>query len=101
MHILHVQIRVKNECLEAFIAATRTNAEFSRLEPGLARFDVVQNVEDPTQFVLVEVYRTPADHAAHRETKHYAQWRDTVADMMAGPRTAQKYTNVSPDDGGW
>ncbi|HEY3755633.1 MAG TPA: antibiotic biosynthesis monooxygenase [Opitutaceae bacterium] len=101
MHIIHVQIRVKAECVDAFMAATRINAEFSRLEPGLARFDVIQEQEDPTRFVLVEVYSSPADHAAHRETKHYAQWRDTVTALMAENRTAKKYVNVSPDDGGW
>ncbi|HZZ57155.1 MAG TPA: antibiotic biosynthesis monooxygenase [Opitutaceae bacterium] len=101
MYLLLVHIRVKKECVDAFMAATQLNAESSRLEPGVARFDVLQELEDPTRFVLVEAYLSPAAHAAHRETKHYAQWRDTVAAMMAEPRTAKKYANVSPDDGGW
>lgn len=101
MHILHVHVHVKPACVEAFIAATRANADSSRLEPGVARFDVVQDAEDPTRFVLVEAYRTQAAHAAHRETAHYARWRDAVADLMAEPRTARKYSNVSPADGGW
>lgn len=101
MYILQVHVRVKKECVDAFMAATQTNAENSRREPGVARFDVLQELEDPTRFLLLEVYRTPEAHAAHRETRHYAQWRDTVAAMMAEPRSAKKYANASPDDGGW
>lgn len=101
MHILEVQIRVKRESLPAFIAATRANAESSRLEPGVARFDFLQDQEDPTRFVLLEAYLSPEAHAAHRQSAHYARWRDAVADMMAEPRTARKYANLSPDDGGW
>ena len=70
-------------------------------EPGIARFDVIQQADDPTRFVLVEVYRTPEAPAAHKETAHYAAWRDTVAPMMAEPRTSVKYANVFPDDEGW
>ncbi|HWA84902.1 MAG TPA: putative quinol monooxygenase [Opitutus sp.] len=101
MHLLHVSIRVKPGHLEAFKAATLANARATLAEPGVARFDVVQQQDDPTRFMLLEAYRTPADHAAHRETPHYATWRDTVADMMAEPRTAQKYTNLFPADSGW
>lgn len=101
MHVLHVHVRVKRECVDAFIAATLANAEKSRIEPGVARFDVVQEKGDPTRFVLVEAYRTPAAHAAHRETEHYARWRDAVAGMMAEPRAARTYASVSPEDGGW
>jgi autoinducer 2-degrading protein len=70
-------------------------------EPGIARFDVIQQLEDPTRFVLVEVYRTPEDPARHKETAHYQRWRDAVAEMMAEPRSSVKYANVFPDDEGW
>ena len=101
MHILKVRIHVKADSIEAFKAACRANAEASRREPGVARFDVLQQQDDPTRFQLIEVYHSPADHAAHRETAHYAVWRDTVDGMMASPRTALKFTNVSPGDDGW
>jgi autoinducer 2-degrading protein len=101
MYILQVSIRVKPECLEAFLAATRANAEASRKETGVVRFDVLQQHDDPTRIILNEVYREPAGHAAHRETKHFATWRDTVNDMMAEPRIGLKYSNVSPGDDGW
>jgi (4S)-4-hydroxy-5-phosphonooxypentane-2,3-dione isomerase len=99
--ILHVHVRVKPGALEAFKAASRANAESSRREPGVVRFDLIQDRTDPTRFLLVEIYRGTDAHAAHRETAHYAIWRDTVNDMMAEPRNAVKYVNVSPDDGGW
>ncbi len=99
--IIHVHVRVKPEHVEAFQAASLANAEASRREPGVLRFDVVQQREDPTRFVLVEVYRNSEAHAAHRETAHYATWRDAVNDMMAEPRRGTKYVNASPDDSGW
>ena len=101
MFIVHVFARVKPEQVEAFKAATLENAKNSVQEPGVARFDVIQKQEDPTRFVLVEVYRTPDDPASHKETAHYQKWRDTVAEMMAEPRTSVKYTNIFPDDQGW
>jgi len=101
MFIVHVQIRVKPESLEAFKQATLGNARESLKEPGVARFDVVQQSDDPTRFVLVEVYRSAEANAAHKETKHYATWRDTVESMMAEPRTRATFTNVFPDDKGW
>ncbi|PTX95840.1 antibiotic biosynthesis monooxygenase [Opitutus sp. ER46] len=101
MLVVHVHVQVKPEYVEAFRAATRANAEASVREPGIARFDVAQQADDPTRFVLVEVYRTAAAPAAHKETAHYATWRDTVAPMMAQPRTSVKYTNLFPDDAGW
>jgi quinol monooxygenase YgiN len=70
-------------------------------EAGIARFDVIQHTDDPTRFVLVEVYRTPDAPAAHKETRHYQTWRDAVAEMMATPRTSQKFTNLFPADAGW
>jgi autoinducer 2-degrading protein len=101
MLVVHVQIRVKLEDLEAFKQATLANARESVKEPGVARFDVVQQHEDPTRFVLVEVYRSAEANSAHKETKHYATWRDVVAPMMVEPRSSVKFTNVFPDDEGW
>ena len=101
MFIVHVSAHVKPEKVEAFKAATVENARNSKKEPGIARFDVIQQQDDPTRFVLVEVYRTPGDPDRHKETAHYQKWRDTVADMMAEPRTSIKYTNVFPDEQGW
>lgn len=101
MYIVHVHVHVKSECVEAFRAATLENARRSVLEPGIARFDVVQQADDPTRFVLVEVYRSPEDAARHKDTAHYPVWRDAVADMMAEPRSSVKYGAVFPDDAGW
>lgn len=101
MIIVHVHVHVKLEYVEAFKEATIQNARQSVQEPGIARFDVIQSTEDPTRFILVEVYRTPEDPARHKETTHYQVWRDTVAEMMAEPRTSVQYTNIYPDDSGW
>ena len=101
MFIVHVDVHVKQDCVAAFKEATLANARCSVQEPGIARFDVVQRQDDPSRFVLVEVYRTPDDPARHKETAHYQTWRDTVADMMAEPRSSVKYGNVHPDDEGW
>ncbi len=101
MHIVHVFIHVKPECVDAFAAASLANARASLHEPGVARFDVIRQADAPNRFVLVEVYRNPADQAAHRETAHYATWRDAVAPMMAEPRTATKFVNVFPADDAW
>jgi autoinducer 2-degrading protein len=101
MLVVHVHVQVKPDQVEAFKTATIRNATQSAQEPGIARFDVIQAQEDPTQFVLVEVYRTAAATGAHKETAHYQTWRDTVAAMMAVPRRSVKYANVFPDDMGW
>lgn len=101
MLVVHVHVQVKPECVEAFKAATVANARASVREPGIARFDVVQQTDDPTCFVLVEAYRTADAPAKHKETAHYATWRDTVAPMMAAPRTSVKFGNVFPDDAEW
>ena len=99
--IVHVNVRVKPEAVEDFIAATLANAGASLREPGVARFDVVQNNEDPTRFVLVEAYKTPDAADAHKRTAHYATWRDTVADMMAEPRSSMKFRNCFPASADW
>ena len=101
MLVVHVHVQVKPECLEAFRAATLANAQASVKEPGIARFDVVQQADDPTRFVLVEVYREEQAPAKHKETAHYAAWRDAVAPMMAQPRSSVKFTNIFPSDSGW
>jgi len=101
MLVVHVQVHVKPGCVEAFREASLQNAAESIQEPGIARFDVIQQNDDPARFVLVEVYRTADDPARHKETSHYATWRDTVADMMAEPRSSVKYTNLFPRDPGW
>ena len=101
MFIVHVRVHVKPEYVEAFRRATQENARNSMQEPGVALFDVIQQLDDPTRFVLVEVYRTQDDPARHKETAHYLTWRDTVAEMMAEPRSSVKYANVFPDDEGW
>ena len=98
MLIVQVQVRVKPECVAAFQAATLANARASLGEPGVARFDVLQQADDPTRFVLVEAYRTADAPAAHKETRHYQTWRDAVAPMMAESRSSVKFANVFPDD---
>ena len=87
--------------IEAFKGATLANARASRQEPGIARFDVVQQIDDPTRFVLIEAYRTPEAPALHKATAHYAAWRDAVAPLMAEPRTSVKFSSLFPDDAGW
>jgi len=101
MLVVHVFVHVKPDQLEAFETATLENARNSIREPGVARFDIIRRQDDPARFVLVEVYRTSEDPAKHKETAHYQKWRDTVAGMMAEPRTSVKYTNVFPDERGW
>jgi autoinducer 2-degrading protein len=101
MLIVHVYVHVKPEAVEAFKEASLENARNSVQESGIARFDVIQQQDDPTRFMLVEVYRMPEDPARHKETAHYEKWRDTVVDMMAEPRSSVKYDNIFPDDEGW
>src|SRR5689334_15150203 len=101
MHIVLVYVHVKEEYIEAFKEITQENARNSVQEPGIARFDVIQQTDDPTRFVLVEVYRSTDAPAQHRETAHYQKWRDDSADMMETARTRTEYVNIFPDDGGW
>ena len=102
MLIVHVDVAVFPERVDDFIAAISANAQASRLEKGVLRFDVVQNAQDPAHFVLVEVYRDDDAAAAHKDTEHYQVWRDTVAEMMARPRTSQRFVAVSPPaEPGW
>ena len=101
MLIVHVFVHVKPACVEDFEAASLENARHSVREPGIARFDIIQQADDSTRFVLVEVYRTVEATVQHKETAHYARWRDTVAEMMAEPRGSVKYANLFPADPGW
>jgi quinol monooxygenase YgiN len=101
MLIVQVHVHVKPEFIDAFRRATVENASNSVNEPGIARFDVIQQIDDPTRFILIEVYRSEDAPAKHKETVHYAKWRDTVTNMVAEPRTSVKYSNVFPTDQGW
>ena len=101
MYIVHVFIKVKPDFIEKFKEVTLVNAKASVNEPGIARFDVLQEQGKPDSFVLVEVYHSADDPARHRETVHYQHWRDVAEDMIAAPRTKMVYENVFPDDGGW
>lgn len=99
--VVHVHVHVKPDCVDQFKEATRINASHSLEEPGVARFDVVQQVDDPTRFVLVEAYRTAEAVDAHKTTAHYQTWREAVAPLMAEPRSSVKYMNVFPEASAW
>lgn len=101
MQIVLVHVNVKSQFIEAFKQASIENASHSVKEAGVARFDVIQQTEDPRKFILVEVYKTAEAPAAHKETAHYARWRDTVGEMMAEPRQGIKYINIFPGDDNW
>jgi autoinducer 2-degrading protein len=101
MLIVHVFVHVKPESVEAFKIATLENARQSVQEPGIARFDIIQQQDDPQRFVLVEVYRNAEAPAKHKQTTHYARWSSTAIAMMAEPRYSIKYDNIFPDEGGW
>ena len=101
MLIVHVFVRVKSDFVEAFKAATRENARNSVEEPGVVRFDFVQQEDDPNRFLLMEIYRRPEDPARHKETAHYATWRDAVEPMLAEPRRSVKYRALFPEPAGW
>lgn len=101
MLVVHVHVHVKPEHVAAFVEETRKNSSASLLEPGVARFDVVQQADDATRFVLIEAYKNAEAPAQHKQTAHYAAWRDAVADMMQSPRTSVKYQSVAPEDARW
>ena len=101
MLVVHVNVHVKPDSVEAFKLATIENAKASVREPGIARFDVIQYADDPTRFILAEVYRTSEASARHKDTPHYARWRDAVVDMMAEPRSSVKFQNIFPADPDW
>jgi (4S)-4-hydroxy-5-phosphonooxypentane-2,3-dione isomerase len=101
MYIVHVHIRVKPECIDSFKAISIDNARNSLQESGIARFDLIQQIDDPSHFELIEVYRTPADPAKHKETSHYNKWRELAEPMLAEPRTRTVYEYVYPVDKEW
>ncbi|MGD0610374.1 MAG: antibiotic biosynthesis monooxygenase [Anaerolineales bacterium] len=101
MHIVLVYVHVKSERVEAFKKASLENARNSIQEAGIARFDVLQQADDPTRFLLTEVYHSPQDPAKHKETPHYNRWREAVEPMLAEERTRTVFTNLFPDDPGW
>ena len=101
MLIVHVFIEVKPEFRDEFIDETKANAKASIKEPGIARFDFLQDIGKPNAFLLVEVYRTEADPAKHKETKHYQKWNEAVKDMMAVPRSKKIYKNILPGEEEW
>jgi (4S)-4-hydroxy-5-phosphonooxypentane-2,3-dione isomerase len=96
MHVTLVHVRVKPECADAFVAATRANHESSVREPGNRRFDILQAPDDPTRFIFYEAYASAEAAAAHKQTGHYATWRDAVADMMAEPRRGEPMLGLYP-----
>jgi len=101
MHIVVVHVHVKEDCILAFINATLENARNSIKESGVSRFDLLQDSNDPSRFILCEAYKTAEDPKKHKETQHYLAWRDTVADMMAEQRRGIQYVNLFPEDKGW
>ena len=101
MFIVHVFMQVKPDCLAAFRQASIENARHSIQEPGVVRFDFIQQRDDPTQFVIAEVYRTEADIASHKRTAHYAKWQATVEELLAQPRSRIFYQNIFPEDQNW
>jgi autoinducer 2-degrading protein len=101
MIVALVSSRVKPEHVQAFIAATLENARHSVQEDGIARFDFIQQEDDPTHFMLIEVFRSPEAQQAHRETAHYLAWRDAVADLLAEPRVGVRYLPLFPDQALW
>jgi quinol monooxygenase YgiN len=101
MYIVQVHIRVKEDQIEEFIKATKENAAYSKKEEGIARFDFLQDINDPTKFILMEAYRTDQDPAKHKETTHYKVWRNRVENMMVEPRQSVRFINIYPEDNGW
>lgn len=101
MLVVHVHVRVKEEKIEEFKKISIENAQNSVKEPGVSRFDVIQQNDDKSKFILTEVYKTPDAPTKHKETEHYKKWSDAVTDMMAEPRFSVKFTNLFPEDSDW
>jgi (4S)-4-hydroxy-5-phosphonooxypentane-2,3-dione isomerase len=97
MLIVQVHVLVKENYIKDFIETTKENAKSSILEPGIVRFDIIQQIDEPNNFILYEIYRTAQDTAKHKNTEHYRVWRDKVQNMMAEPRRSVKYQNIFPD----
>lgn len=101
MYIVHVHIHVKADCIEDFRSVSLENAQSSLQEPGVARFDVLQQSDDPTRFLLLEVYRTATAALEHKDTAHYRKWREAAEPMMEEARSRMVYTNLFPTDESW
>lgn len=101
MFVVLVYVHVKEEAVDAFQQASIKNAEASREEPGVVRFDIIQEEEDPTRFILIEIYRDEDAPAQHKQTNHYLTWRETVESMMAEPRRGVRYRIISPEEQAW
>lgn len=101
MHIVHVNMQVKPGCIEAFIKASCENAMNSIKESGVVRFDVIQQTDDPTCFMFIEIYRSPEDVQKHKETLHFNKWVETAEPMMTSPRTRKIFRNLYPSDSEW
>ena len=101
MIIVTVYVSVKPEMAEGFIRATNENAQNSIWEPGIIRFDFIQQADDPSNFLLLEVYKNEDAITSHKETSHYSKWKNTVENMMSLPRKSIKYINIFPDDVNW
>ncbi len=101
MIVVLVYVNVTADAIDSFLQATLENARASRLEAGVVRFDIIQEQDDPTQFMLIEIYRTEEDPARHKQTAHYLTWRDTVTSMMAEPRRGVRYRILSPAEETW
>jgi (4S)-4-hydroxy-5-phosphonooxypentane-2,3-dione isomerase len=101
MVIVHVFVKIKPDMTEPFKAATLKNAQNSIKEPGILRFDFIQQEDDPLCFLLVEVYKDSNAVAQHKETSHYAEWREKAEHMIAQPRTSTRYVGIFPEDKEW
>ena len=101
MQVLFVTLHVKPDKVDDFLALVEYNHQNTRQEPGNLRFDALRSNDDPTQFALYEVYRTPDDLTAHQGTAHYARWKSTIDGLLAEPRHRAMFTTLVPPDGGW
>jgi autoinducer 2-degrading protein len=97
MYIVHVHVKVKEDRINEFIEATKENAKNSEKEDGIVKFDLIQKIDEPSRFILIEVYRTDQDPRKHKDTAHYKNWRKKVENMMAEPRQSEKFLNIFPN----
>lgn len=98
MYVTLVQVQVRDEYVEAFVEACRKNHEYSITESGSRRFDILQDASTSSRFILYEAYANAEAAAAHKQTAHYLEWRDAVADMMAAPRRSEVFHGLFPRD---
>ena len=98
MHIVHVLFNVKKECIDKFKEISKENAENSLREEGIVRFDVMQEQDNNSRFILQEIYLSPGEQLKHRETEHFKKWKSQVNDLLVEEYTFIKYTNLFPSD---